>query len=212
MISKEKRLEKLQAKREELLAQLKPLEKEITRNYTLINNLRIEIDREKIEEGEYDWGWLLHEDGINVSNERYNLCNDKLTELGFRASGYYTDTLQRDVKISLNKNESINKSLNGLLEILPFIKWRDNNSVVNKAIGRKGNLRTKRVGIFEHTLSEDGVYYLVFPEGFDCVYLMIDRYHVTSMVRRFTTLMDALHYISERHYYEIAESNSSRIE
>lgn len=213
MPSKEERLKNLETKREGLLSQLRPLEKKISANYGRIKKLKEEIDQDNIEKGNYDWEWLLQEDGFSSSPARYKLCEEKLAEFGFRASGYYRDTMQRNVTICLNKNEPVTKAIDGLLTILPHIKYHGAEKSIMKAIGRTGrSLRTKRVGIFEHTLSENGVYYLIFLEGQECVYLMIDRYHVTSMVRRFITLMDALMYISDHHYYEISKTNASRVE
>ena len=212
MISKEERLDRLELRREELLSQLRPLEAKISANYGRIKKLKEEIDEESIEKGNYDWEWLLQEDGFSSSPARYKMCEEKLNEFGFRASGYYMDTMQRSVAICLNKNEPVTKAINGLLTILPYIKYHAVEKSVMKAIGRTGSLlRTKRVGIFEHTLSENGVYYLVFVEGNECVYLMIDKYHITSMVKRFTDLMSALEYVSEHHYYEITKTNADRV-
>lgn len=56
--------------------------------------------------------------------------------------------------------------------------------------------------IFEHTLSEGGCYYLnVHPETWQAT-LSKSTYGMYRMLEKFPTVEDAVHFISENHWYE----------
>lgn len=62
------------------------------------------------------------------------------------------------------------------------------------------SLTGKRVGVFEQTLSGDGVYFLLIqPKK---TFLCKTRYNSTSMLNEFSSLDSALEFVQQNHYYE----------
>lgn len=139
-----------------------------------------------------DWSYLL--DGSSGSKS-YSRCRDELSKRGlYGPQGVATDTMQRGFKIMLYQNdaESFKKNLNGLKEILPFVK----------PITTGDYAGYKYIDVFEHTLSEYGSYWVIVNEELIDCRLMQDRWHRTYEIKKFDTLEKLLAYMWKHHYYK----------
>jgi len=123
---------------------------------------------------------LLREYLETICGENYHLVID--------SSGYWPDTNQSAIRISLYQNnyEITKRVFVGILKLLPYIK----------------PIRTgaKMFDIFEHTLSYNHSFYLAYYEN-ENIFAIIDE----KEKRRFHSddLMEVLKHIQEHYYYEI---------
>lgn len=135
--------------------------------------------------------YFLFEDGL-VSGERYKERARFWESKGLWHSGYTPVKQQVYLKVMLYKGEDDNleKTLLSLEQILPHLRPVDG---------------IKEFGVFEYTLSENGVYCVEVKEG---VYsLVVYRYHRKSVLKVFDSLRELLKYVQENHYYESSEDN-----
>ena len=133
--------------------------------------------------------YYLFEDGL-VTGKRYHEREKFWEDKGLWHSGYKPETEQVYLKMKLYKGEGDNleQTISTLEEILPHIKAIDG---------------VKVFGVFEHTLSENGVYCVEITEH--TYTLVICRYRRKSVVKECKSLREMIEYIQEHHYYESSE-------
>lgn len=159
----------------------------ISRRKTLVDN------KNKIIIGssnKVNWGLLLEENG-NGSMVTYKELELKLATFGLLHSGYIPEISQRAVQICMTKGdkESLANTLKGLTTVLPYIK----------ALPSTESKGYKFVDIFEHTLSENGVYHLYVGKN-DCK-VTFTRYGREEIVKTAKTLKEILVYIQGNLWY-----------
>lgn len=137
--------------------------------------------------------WLLFEDGSSSDMKRYNECRNFFQEMGLLVGGYYPFSEQRAIEIMLYKGvqDNLDKTFEAISLVLPFIK----------PINDKGERRFK---LFEHTLSEWGIYDLRFDKVGTWT-LNKTTYGRKNVEETFENLYDALKYCQKHHYYESSE-------
>lgn len=133
----------------------------------------------------------------------YNRYVSLLTEYGLCHGGYWAATNQRAVKVRFKKQDcdKNRKQIEGLKLLLPYIlpipEVKDEKDKI--LVG------CKPVDIFEHTLSEGGVYqFYVRPDN--TVILSFTRYYRTT----YTEIGDfdaAMKYIQQHHWYDSDDSS-----
>jgi hypothetical protein len=109
---------------------------------------------------------------------------------------YHVETGQSSVQLSCYKKKKLDAHIYELKMWLPYIK-------LAKALGRRDNDERlhKQVSIFEHTLSEFGIFTLCIFSDNEVV-LKKNSYGTVRDVQKFTDLTSAVKYIQEQHYYE----------
>lgn len=188
----DKEMAELIAKKEPLLGQHDKINTKIMKLGKAIEKLREEKENEQMnspmaptEEIEY----FLFEDGC-VSGERYKSREKFWNDKGLWHSGYFHETSQINLEVMLYKgaHDNLERTLCALEQALPYIK--DHKGV-------------KRLGVFEHTLSECGSYGIEVTET--SLDLIVHRYGRKSTEKSFDNLRSLLQYIQEHHYYESSE-------
>lgn len=102
------------------------------------------------------WEFLLEED--NADTTRRELDRQLLTMYSLSSSGYFPETMQRQLRVSVRKDaspEALQKKEEGLTALLPLIKPITDDQC--------GPMRV--VDVCEDSLSQFGSYYLAFIEG-----------------------------------------------
>lgn len=163
-----------------------PLNDELTTLCERNKTLNSQLDALKIKNTKKpDWNFILHS-GQSESMELHRYRNEMLRSIGLSSSGYFPETKQAAIQLTLikGKPETKAKTLKSLSMLLPYIK---------PVAG------TLRFGIFEHTLCEYGIYTLVLNKKWE---IHFTRYSHTTTEQSFDTLKEAIEYIYENHYYE----------
>ena len=194
LATKQKELKALEERRNELFKLQTPINKKLVSNYNKIEKIKNEIGKILISENPCDWNLLLDEQMGHIVYSQYDV---ELQKRGLFGGGYFPETNQRCIKVMLTKNniESFNKTISALKEILPFIKPLINGDY-------KG---FKFIDIFEHTLSEQGTYYMFVDEIENVYKLMQDRYHTTYDLKVFDSLESIIKYVQDNHWYQSDE-------
>jgi hypothetical protein len=171
--------------RDNLTAQIVNIGKEIEKLREELELAQIRQPMKPEEEIEY----FLFEDGL-VSGERYKAREKFWNDKGLWHSGYYPETSQIRLEVMLYKgvNDNLEKVFTTLEKVLPYIKVHNG---------------VKQLGVFEHSLSENGSYAIeITDESFD---LVVHRYGRKSAVKSFDNLLSLLQYVQKHHYYESSE-------
>ncbi len=137
-----------------------------------------------------DIEYYLFEDGF-VSGERYSEREQFWTNKGLWCSGYTPYIEQVYLKLMLYKEDKDNleQTINSIEEIIPFLKPQKDGM--------------KHLGIFEHTLSEFGIWSVKFDE--EEFQLNLCCYGRESIEKRFDNLRSLVEYVQQHHYYEISK-------
>lgn len=187
-------IEKLKLEIEELWGNLNeveekiaPLKKQSTRIFKKIQKKKEELDALSIQnlQGFDDKiKYHLHHDGHGESSKKYEERKEFFSQLGIETLGFWPQTNQAVVEISLTKDDSEQyaKTLDTLKKIISHIKPVSGY---------------KRIGISEHTLSEFGFYELLVDDKF---HVALTRYGNERIEKSFDTLEDCLTYIQKYHY------------
>ena len=198
MKSIEEQIKQKEARRQEIFKIKEPLDEELVKLYNQIQKLKEKQTEAKLEEDmtlAEKVEWLLFEDGRSSDMKRYNECWNFFQEMGLQVRGYYPFSEQRAIEIMLYKGvqDNLDKTFEAISLVLPFIK----------PINDKGERRFK---LFEHTLSEWGIYDLrVDKEG---VWILNKTTYGREKVEKtFENLYDALKYCQKHHYYESSEDD-----
>lgn len=189
----QKEIDKKEARRTELFKLREPIDLEIEKLYYEIKALKEKQTEQSLEQ---DMGFvekfyfLMFEDGCSSDMKRYDAAKELINdELGLWMSGYYPETEQKAVEIMLYKGEGDNleKTYDSLCKILPLVKPI-----------KEG--KEKRFKLFEHTLSEGGIYALKNVD--EKWKLTITSCGRERDIKEWDNLKEALMYCQEHHYYE----------
>lgn len=188
----EKQIADKEARRAELFKLKEPIDKELMKLYEEITKLNEKLTKAKLNQEmsfEEKFEYLMFENGIGSDMERYREAEKMLSELGFHMGGYCPYSKQKCAQIMLYKgvNDNVEQVYENLVKILPLIKIHN----------EKGE---KRFKLFEHSLSENGVYELVLKDN--STKLVVWRYHQENFIKEWANLKDALLYCQQHHYYE----------
>ena len=188
----DKEIAELEAKREPLVVERDKLTAKIVKISKKIEKLREEQELVEMKQPmapEEEIEFFLFEDGC-VSGERYKAREKFWNDMGLWHSGYYPETSQIRLEVMLYKgvNDNLEKVFTTLEKVLPYIKTQNG---------------MKRLGVFEHSLSENGSYAVeITDQSFD---LVVHRYGRKSAVKSFDNLLALLQYVQKHHYYESSE-------
>lgn len=139
------------------------------------------------------WLSLLEEDNTAAS---YRKLNEELGKYLLLNSGYYPETNQRCIRISINKSytdEQLKKIEEGINKILKYIK------PFNLEKYSKEFENSKVFDIFDHGLSERYSFDLINKD--DKWKIISKRHSIINIVSEHENLMDALKVIRKRFYY-----------
>ena len=183
----ETRKAELQERQAALCVQRDALNEQIIALYDQLAALEAEsVERVMRSSPGPDWAWLLFEDG---ASHRHKVREQALAALGLSASGYYPELDQAAVRITLYKDKpgQTEAVCSALRQVLPALKPHTDGH--------------RRIGIFEHSLSEHGIWSLhITPE--DVPELHFTRYSRSRCEKTFASLEAAIEYIAQHHYYE----------
>lgn len=198
MKSIEEQIKLKEARRQEIFKIKEPLEDELVKLYDEIQKIKEKQTEAKLEEDmtlAEKVEWLLFEDGRSSDMKRYNECRNFFQEMGLLVGGYYPFSEQRAIEIMLYKGvqDNLDKTFEAISLVLPFIK----------PINDEGERRFK---LFEHTVSEWGIYDLRFDKVGTWT-LNKTTYGRKNVEETFENLYDALKYCQKHHYYESSEDD-----
>jgi len=174
----------------EILDQIEPLKKKVGRLYNRNTKLKDRIATIKSNQKKIDWNWLLSHDGDTKGDVRYNFMDKTLRKIGLGHSGYFPNTDQTCIQISLGKDnpQSLKKTMAGLKKVLPYLK----PALVNNFV---------LVDIFEHTLSEFGKYQLCINRDKNIYQIRKISWGHETTEKQYDNLKNALEYIQKEHWY-----------
>jgi hypothetical protein len=185
----DEKINALQEERKELFKKQAPINAKLVKTANEIDKLTKERDDlliKGLNTKHPDWDYLL-ECNWHGSHAK-SIARDKfLTPYSLKSNGYYEKTQQVQIEVMLNYKQRIDKPLRKLRELLPHIKPLDN---------------VRRFGIFEHTLSEFGVFELIVAKDSEKCRLVKTTYGRQADITKFNDLKEALIYIAEHHWYE----------
>lgn len=190
-LEKEKaKLESLTAKRYALREELRPLQEAMVKNGEETRRVQEQISALLAERmgSNPDWAVLLAEENSDILHKPREIA---ISALGLFPTGRWTDTGQPVAKVMIRAGrlEQSLKQTREAVEILtPFYTPHADGYVW--------------FGIFEHSLSEHGIYVLKVLPDLSEVKIEITRYHRTSVVRTAVSLDEALQFIGKNLYYD----------
>lgn len=195
----EAKLKGLNDERTELFKKQAPINAALTKNYNAIEKLQNQIADLKyadVKAVNADWADVLHTTGSDGMT-RYRAAERLLGEIGLRmAGGMLRETQQRVISINLGRKatpkrrEEVKKALETLLPVvIPITSEVDDEKI-------------KYVDIFEHTLSEGGIFYAgqVVSTGKWKVYKT--TYGSTRVLEELDNIDDFLMAVQTRYWYD----------
>ena len=141
------------------------------------------------------WEFLLEED--NADTTRQELDRQLLTMYSLSSSGYFPETMQRQLRVAVREDasqEALAKKEEGLTALLPLIK----------PITDDQGDPMRVVDVCEDSLSQFGSYFLAFIEG-HIPSLRIRTYGNARIVKE-GSIAELLLYLKKNHPYEYAEN------
>jgi hypothetical protein len=176
-------------KRSVLFEEIEPLEKKVIRLHKRNSKLKDRIAEIKSKQKKIDWDYVLsceHSGG----QTHYEYRESALRKIGLRSDGFFRETGQVCIRVCLYRNDekSVAKTLAGLRKVLPYLKSVQDGCVI--------------IDIFEHTLSENGIYNLWIDKKKKRYEVKKTTYGYEETVMKFDDLRKTLEYIQENHYYE----------
>lgn len=187
----ESRITKLETTRAALFAQKEPIDKALLKTWDKLQKAKEDLAILKLKEieerQEIDWVFLLKETGSSPMTT-YKALQKAAEPYSMYVSGYFPETQQRCLQLKLYKKNPERTALVklGIETITPYYKPNKDGWVI--------------WNIFEHTLSEGGIYRLLVKPDLSSAELQITRfYHTTSILDG--PLDKMLEYIQEHHYY-----------
>lgn len=189
-------IEKKEARRKELFDLRKPIDEELQTLYKQIDKLKDKQTKELLSKEmsfEDKFKFLMFDDGYSSDMERYDAAQEMIESLNLHMGGYYPFSDQKAIEIMLYKgrNDNLNYVYNSLIKILHLVK----------PMNKDGD---KRFKLFEHTLSEYGIFYLRYTASGEWI-LSKTTYGREQEIEKWDNLMEALIYCQKHHYYEGSE-------
>jgi len=102
----QKEIERVESERERLFKEKEPIDQKLTELYNELEDLQDKLAAIKIEEfdpEDIDWDWILC--GDTKGMRHYKFQQEFLENFDLRRNGYFPDTDQAGLSISLNKND-----------------------------------------------------------------------------------------------------------
>lgn len=180
----EKEKQKLEKDLESLRKNYKTLINKLTKTADRISEIDSELDKRNLKGNDIE---KLLETFPETETKR-KLLRDLLSKFGLSAEGYFPDTGQRCIQLSLKKGskESLQKTYDGIQLVLPYLKpVRDGNIYID---------------IFESTLSSRGIYTLIIKK--DKFEVEKTTYGHPEIIYSNKDLKKVLEYIQKHHYYD----------
>jgi hypothetical protein len=181
-------IDAINAERQDLFAQKAPIDARLVQLYGIASALADKRDKMVIESAtEPDWASLIRKCGGDQTGsiELLRYFDKNLRDrFDMWHSGYWVKTGDPNINVKVNKDdsESYNKNLAGVKFFLPLLRPHEDGYV--------------HFGIFEHTLSAGGSFYLkVKSDGSWCI--VGGRYHTYE----FCSIEAALSFIQKNHWY-----------
>lgn len=172
-----------------IIEQIEPLKTQADELYNRIRALRKARDEARIKSGPaMDWPELLretHGDSMAMVHER----DRRLSEIGLRRSGFFLSTNQTCIQILLGRNDGdgIQKALEGIRLLKSILKPLADGFI--------------RFSVFEHTLSEFGIYNAKLSPDKDEAFITKTTYGHESVIFGPASLLEVLTEISKEHWY-----------
>ena len=105
--------------------------------------------------------------------------------------------------------ESYDKTLTSLKLLIPHLKSFEIKNVREGNLRGEINLTGKKIGIFEHTCSQFGVYNLFISDTGKKPYSILKTvYNRTTLMNSFATLEEIVKHIQENIWYDGGETNN----
>lgn len=196
-------ISKLRKQMDELSAQLS--------DQVIVRKLLQEVlDKRALERSPSDWPLLLNH-GENSSTALYEAAKARLEALavdghhrGIEAHGYFTETGQRALRISLRKGSPVltERVHAALVQLLPHVR------LVESQPRERGELGDsyKCISIFEYSLSEFGSYFLAIDEKRGLYTVCRARYSL-RIEHQAKDLRSLLDYVEQHHYYSAVDES-----
>lgn len=171
---------------------IKPFQEQLDAKQSCRKELLAQLDAawvDRLEKAELNWDQILRgaERGVKMYEYRKETVG---MHLGMTISGTWTDTEEQALEIKIGRNdESEQKALAAIRTIIPFMRPHDEDGRI-------------WFGIFEHTLSADGIYLLKINKDFKSATVTKTTYGHERDVASFLALEDAVHYIRQNHWYD----------
>ena len=180
----------VEVQRTDLFEKIRPLQDEVFELNTRLSDLNDRLSVLLLEAGKLDSiEYLMKTYNPDRSGGEYRKA---LQRWGFAhdlyQSGYVVDTLQPSFSVKLSPKQDITKTSEGIRELVPFMKPRDNGRMY--------------FGIFEHTLSLAVSYHMeVSP---DCSEAWVFTHLGAHSIRHeaIGTIEEVLLYIRKHHWYD----------
>lgn len=196
-VDKNKELEELESKIEAVRNKIAPLHAELfelcEKSRTLKEALMEKKVKKQRDSDKPNWEDILHCEHDDTT-AAHKFREEMLGKMGLHTGGYNPTTNQTFIEVSLTYGDagSLEKTIESLKTLLPFI-----SPII------EGN---KAIGIFEHTLSQYGVYEMLINEEKGHYEIQKTAWHNTSSVKTFKSLAEMIKYVQEHHWYDGKES------
>lgn len=186
------KIEKLRAEQRAIWDEIRPKQDRLHEIYEALRDLQEQRDKaETAGDAEPDWPELIRR---LASDGESSVTLLRFAEKHLRGkfdmyhSGFWSDTREASFKLKVERtDESERKSLAGLKFFTPLYKPHEDGYVWFE--------------LFEHTLSEHGIYKLKVKPDLTDLHLTFARYSRESVEKRFKTPEEAVQYIRIYHYY-----------
>lgn len=172
--------------------EMAPLQRKLDRLYSKrekLIELKDKLDVDEVEDKDLDDQIKYHLVYTHSqSTHRYKATQKFFRSLGVYSHGYFPHTMQTGIQISIKRDDEkkvVEQIRDTLLKVIKHVKPLGDGY--------------KHIDIMEHTLSEYGVYELVFDNMWR---ILKTTYSRPEIRKSFKTLDEALSYIQEHHYSE----------
>jgi hypothetical protein len=143
-----------------------------------------------------DWGFLLTT--FPETDVKHKALEAAVGKYGLGKSGYWLETRQSVVQLMLYRDDiaDMNRQIEGLKRIIPHLTPFEVGS--------------KRIKIFEDTLSANGSYSLfIWPDRYEVAHTRYGHDHVKKTT---ATLEEIVDYIRINHWYEEGKRHYAQVE
>lgn len=196
----QEQIDNLELQRQVVLAKMAPLSKEITRLYEEIQSLRLQQAEQKKASGFSDEDLMLYRPE-NDNTVYYNAATALAEEYGMKQGGYIRTSekngaYSRCFEVAFHVKESHPKEWPVSKQIERVVDFLDRAKSTLHPVENEFYL-----GVFEHTLSEHGVYHIGVSIDLKTATLYKTTYGHKSEKKK-GTLKEVLEYTAKHHYYE----------
>jgi hypothetical protein len=190
----EQDIAKLKELQDNVIREWRPLQKKLDGIYKKMRGLEEELSAAEVAAmdaaGQVDWGYLIRNGNTDRGGMAlYKRAQREFDGLGFMMSGRWADSNETAVQLQMYRDDptSYDQTLSAIQTVLPHYT--------------PGATGFVRFGIFEHTLSEGGVYQLEITPDMTLARLTKTVYGSERLVFEGTG-EDVLRRIQRDHYYQ----------